>query len=634
MGRLSAKETKRRIGCETNASRARRRIPGGITSYIRREDSVSQLPEAHNGFYSSQLVRLQSTGDVARPEGLGEAVPGAAPFVSVTVLLEEFELLGPRVHFPRIKPALSGYFTASHGRASSKPRVPNWRPRPWREQGACQRGAWATPRGRAPRSGVLPAGLDEFWRGSMRYLWGDGAARTMAGAGQRSVERVGDKTALFLGGKPSPGRSDGDGSPEAQPVLGYILKGYPRISETFISNEILLLEQLGFSLSVFSMRQPRESFTHRSVAEIKARAAYLPETLILHLPRLLCHNALLAGSRPDGYRRAFRVMVRRLRRSRTIATFRHLLQAGYLVHALLPGTGVRHLHAHFAHSPTSVAFFASQLSGLPFSFTAHAKDIYISDPAQLREKAQFARFIVTCTERNRQYLTELAPPTTPIHCIYHGINVELFTGPATQAQPRPPFRILTVARLVEKKGLPTVFRALRLLLDQGHLISYCLIGDGEDRQPTLDLLERLGVGQVTEWLGTQPHEVVLDEYRKADLFVLGCQVARDGDRDGLPNVFLESMAMGVPVVATKVWAIPELVEDGRSGLLVPPEDPGAMAAAMVHLLTDMSLRRRVIAGAHDRVRNDFDNRRLIGKLGALFDGVGVKRESPHARADT
>jgi glycosyltransferase involved in cell wall biosynthesis len=411
------------------------------------------------------------------------------------------------------------------------------------------------------------------------------------------------------------------------------LKGYPRISETFISNEILLLEQLGFSLSLFSMRRPRESFTHRSVKEIKARAAYLPETLIPHLPRFLYHNAILARSSPEAYGRAFRLMVRRLRRRRTSATFRHLLQAGYLVHALLPGTGVGHLHAHFAHSPTSVAFFASELSGLPFSFTAHAKDIYISDPAQLREKAQFARFIVTCTERNRQYLTELAPPTTPIHCIYHGINVELFTRTAARRQPTPPFRILTVARLVEKKGLPTVFRALRLLLDQGYPMRYCLIGDGEERGPMLELLGRLGLGQVTEWLGTQPHEVVLDEYRKADLFVLGCQVARDGDRDGIPNVFLESMAMGVPVVATKVWAIPELVEDGRSGLLVPPEEPQAMAGAMGRLLTDMGLRRRLIAGAHDRVRDEFDNRRLIGKLGALFEGAGVKRETPHARAD-
>jgi len=456
----------------------------------------------------------------------------------------------------------------------------------------------------------------------------------MAGAGRRSVELVAVRAAPCLRGRPSSGRLDGDGSPEARPVLGYILKGYPRISETFISNEILLLEQLGFSLSLFSMRQPRESFTHRSIKEIRARAAYLPETLIPHLPRLLFHNALLARSTPEAYRRTFRLMVRRLRRSRTSATFRHLLQAGYLVHALLPGTAVGHLHAHFAHSPTSVALFASELSGLPFSFTAHAKDIYISDPAQLREKVQFARFVVTCTERNRQYLAELAPPITPIHCIYHGINVELFTGTATQRQPRPPFRILTVARLVEKKGLPTVFRALRLLLDQGHPIRYCLIGDGEDRRPILELLDRLGVGQVTEWLGTQPHEVVLDEYRKADLFVLGCQVARDGDRDGLPNVFLESMAMRVPVVATKVWAIPELVEDGRSGLLVPPEQPQAMAAAMVHLLTDMSLRRRIIAGAHDRVRNEFDNRLLIAKLGALFEGAGVKRETPHARADT
>lgn len=408
-------------------------------------------------------------------------------------------------------------------------------------------------------------------------------------------------------------------------VIGYILKGYPRISETFISNEILLLESLGFSLHLFSMRHPRESFTHKSVELIRAPVDYMPETLLIPLPRLLYHNLLLAKKRPEVYSEAFRLMLTRLRRSRKVATIKHLLQAGYLVHSLLPGADVHHLHAHFAHSPTSVALFASKLSGLPFSFSAHAKDIYTSAPRQLKEKIALAKFVVTCTEYNRSFLQELAADAAAVHSVYHGIDAELFGGPSESRSPSPPYRILSIARLVEKKGLPTVFRALRRLLDQGYSLRYTLIGDGEDRRPIMEHLHHLGLANICDWLGTQPHERVLEEYRKADLFVLGCEVAKNGDRDGIPNVFLESMAMGVPVLATRVSAIPELVEDGVTGLLVDPGQPEPMAEAMAKLLMDRSLRDSIIEAARQRIRENFDNRKLINKLGAVFEEAGLER---------
>ncbi|MGD8371246.1 MAG: glycosyltransferase family 4 protein [Syntrophobacterales bacterium] len=407
-------------------------------------------------------------------------------------------------------------------------------------------------------------------------------------------------------------------------MIGYILKGYPRISETFISNEIHLLENLDFSLHLFSMRQPRESFTHQSVKQIRAQVDYLPETLLAHLPCLLYHNLLLARSRPAAYSQAFRLMLTRFRRTKKVATIKHLFQAGYLVHSLLPGTGVRHLHAHFAHSPTSVALFANKLSGLAFSFTAHAKDIYTSDPRQLQEKIELAEFVVTCTDYNRSFLRGLSPGKNAIHRIYHGIDARFFSTPSQARKPSPPYRVLSIARLVEKKGLPTVFRALRHLADQGHSFRYTLIGDGEERQALLKFLHRLRLDNMCDWLGTQPHEKVLDQYRKADLFVLGCEVAKNGDRDGIPNVFLESMAMGVPVLATRVSAIPELVEDGRTGVLVEPGQPEAMAEGMARLLFDLNLRNRVIAGARQKVRDDFDNRKLINNLAALFEQAGLK----------
>ncbi len=410
-------------------------------------------------------------------------------------------------------------------------------------------------------------------------------------------------------------------------TIGYILKGYPRISETFISNEIYLLEQLGFSLHLFSMREPRESFTHESVNQIRAAADYLPSTLLKPLPRLLYHNFKLARQRPEAYSEAFRLMITRFRRKKKVATIKHLLQAGYLVHALLPGTGVRHLHAHFAHSPTSVALFAHKLCNLPFSFSAHAKDIYTSDQRQLQEKIALAKFVVTCTEYNRRFLQELASDGPSIHRVYHGIDAGLFSGQSESRKPSPPYRILSIARLVEKKGLPTVFRALRNLLDQGYSLHYTLIGDGEERRSILNQLHNLGLETICTWLGTQPHHRVIDEYRKADLFVLGCEVASNGDRDGIPNVFLESMAMGVPVLATRVSAIPELVEDGRTGLLVDPGEHEEMAQCMVKLLGDEELRHRIIAAARRRVREEFNNRELIQELAAVFEEAGLKRTS-------
>jgi glycosyltransferase involved in cell wall biosynthesis len=414
-------------------------------------------------------------------------------------------------------------------------------------------------------------------------------------------------------------------SPFNPPVLGIILKGYPRISETFISNEIHLLEKLGFAIHLFSMRQPRENFTHASVKNIRAPVDYLPETLIKPLPRLVYHNFCLAAKNPKVYGAALKTAYRRFLRTRKSATIKHLLQAGYLVHRLLATSRVTHLHAHFAHSPTSVAMFTSQLSGLPFSFTAHAKDIYTSDPRQLREKIRLARFVVTCTEYNRRHLFEVADGyKTPIHRIYHGIDVALFSDESKILKiPVAPYRILTIARLTAKKGLPTIYKALKLLGDRQVAFFHTLIGGGEDRKKIQSLIRDLGLASVTQLLGTQPHDVVLKQYKNADLFVLGCEVAPDGDRDGIPNVLMESMAMGLPVVVTNISGIPELVENEKTGLLVPPADPPKLAEAILRMLTDAQLRKRATAAGRQRVVRGFDNRRLVQDLAEVYKNEGI-----------
>ena len=404
-----------------------------------------------------------------------------------------------------------------------------------------------------------------------------------------------------------------------QPVLGFILKGYPRISETFISNEILLLEKEGFSIHIFSMRHPREAFTHKSVERIKAGTSYLPQTIFEDFFRLIYHNLRLFIASPRRYAIALRVAIKRFSRTRKSATIKHLLQAGYLVRRFMPGREIVHFHAHFAHSPTSVAMFASLLSGIDFSFTAHAKDIYTSNSDQLREKMAMARFVVTCTEYNRRHLINIAAGESgTVFRIYHGIDVSLFTPQQASGRPAGPYRILTVARLVPKKGLPTVYRALALLRRQGVDFRHLLIGDGENREKVLALIDELNLSDVCDWRGTLPHDTVIKQYEIADLFVLGCEKAPNGDRDGIPNVFIESMAMGVPVVGTNLSAIPELITDGVTGRLVAPGQPDKMAQAMRELLTDGALREKIIPAARQRVLQQFDNRRLIQDLVKIY----------------
>ena len=263
--------------------------------------------------------------------------------------------------------------------------------------------------------------------------------------------------------------------------------------------------------------------------------------------------------------------------------------------------------------------FASLLSGIPFSFTAHAKDIYTSDREKLRKKIAKAQFVVTCTEHNAQYLQAVAGNCpTPIHCIYHGIDLNLFQQTAAKTEVHEPYSILTVARMTPKKGLPTIYRALAGLQQKGITFYHTLIGDGDDRDQILDLIASLGLTDHCRWIGTQTHDEVLRHFKNSDLFVLGCEIAENGDRDGIPNVLVESLAMGVPALSTTVSAIPEILIDGETGMTVPPSQPEQLEKAMLQLLTDHKLRQRLIAGGQKLVQTNFDNSRCIQKLAGIF----------------
>lgn len=408
-----------------------------------------------------------------------------------------------------------------------------------------------------------------------------------------------------------------------QHPLGMILKGYPRISESFISSEILLLESLGIPIEIYSLKQPRENFSHESVNAIKAPVTYMPEYVLPHWKTLMQSNRIAWNRLGNHYWTNVGGAIRRAFERRTTATLRHFLQAGHLSTVCLLGRQVSHIHAHFCHTPTSVALFASQLTGLPYSFTAHAKDIYTSDPAQLARKIDRASFVVTCTKYNARYLEQLTSagndrvPKTSIYTIYHGIDLDFFSFDH-HPSPGPPFKILSIGRHVAKKGYGDLFMAVKLLDEAGLDFQLVQIGSGEMIDELRAIARDLGIQHRVTMLGTLPHESVIEHYRSAHCFALACKVAPNGDRDGIPNVLVEAMAVGLPVIATKVSAIPELVEDGISGTLVEPESPAALAHGIMQILLNPEKLRKQQQRARSKVEMEFDNRRCVARLCELF----------------
>jgi glycosyltransferase involved in cell wall biosynthesis len=399
--------------------------------------------------------------------------------------------------------------------------------------------------------------------------------------------------------------------------IAVVVKGYPRLSETFIAQEILGLEARGLALLIVSLRHPTDPAVHELHARIRAPVLYLPEYLkdeplrvLRDLARCLARPALwpLLG-----------LWLRDLARDPTANRGRRLGQALVLA-AELPGD-VERLHVHYLHTPGSVGRYAARLLGLPLSFSAHAKDIWTIPDWEKREKLAAADWAVTCTRANLDHLRRLAPDAD-IELVHHGLDHDRFAPPPRTAAAGPPV-ILCVARAVEKKGLDLLLEALaRLPADLAWRFEH--VGGGAGLDPLRARAEALGIAGRVTWSGALPQHDVLAAYRRAALFCLPARIARDGDRDGLPNVLMEAMSQELPVVATRLSAIPEIVADGVTGLLVPPEDPAALARAIERLLRDPPLRRALGAAGAARVRRDFVMDRGLDRIAArLRRGAGA-----------
>ncbi|MDX1643477.1 MAG: glycosyltransferase family 4 protein [Thermoanaerobaculia bacterium] len=402
--------------------------------------------------------------------------------------------------------------------------------------------------------------------------------------------------------------------------VGYLVKRFPRVSETFIAQEILELERRGVGVTVLALRPNDQPAEHGWLDRLRAQVIPCHELGLSQAWRRLHRRA---RHDPSFSRTAQRVLAEAFAFPSNRG--KRALSAATVIAETVAERRIDHLHAHFANQPSFVAYLAHRLSGVSYSFTGHAKDLYADalPPSLLRRLVTEAAFTVTVSEDNRRHLLATLGPTAAekVVRIYNGVEVP---DEPRHEEPPPSAPILSVARLVEKKGLDTLLDAMAALVfddDSRSVLRLEIVGDGPLRESLHARARDLGLDDRIAWSGALPHEEVLARMRRARLFVLPCRVAGDGDQDALPTVLLEAMARGLACVSTPIGGVPEIVEHGATGLLVPPNDREALAAAISELLDSPEKRRRMGEAGHRRAARLFDRRTNVAALRERFEAA-------------
>jgi glycosyltransferase involved in cell wall biosynthesis len=459
--------------------------------------------------------------------------------------------------------------------------------------------------------------------------------------------------------------------------IGYIIRSYPRLSQTFILNEILALEELGVQLHLFPSTNPREAVVQAQAAEVRAPVEYLEQATGRGRLATLAGHLRAALATPLRYAKTYAYVLRHkeLDEGYTAASrWECFAEALHLAERLRQlrsaGQPLDHLHAHFAHDPTLIALLAHKLTGISYSFTAHARDLFQIPQPALTERIAGATAVITCSAANLDYLNESAAPADrgKIRLIYHGVDLRGFQPLSESAKPREATRrkeiehqvqdqsstamdasdaemlqtfedspehstinlrvpsrnfadplILSVGRLVEKKGFPDLLLALGQIKQGGRKFRCAIYGEGPLYAELAAMIEQLDLRDEVQLPGAVAQRDLIPVFQQADIFALAPFVTEDGDRDGVPNVLVEAMACGLPVVSTAVSGIPELVVHDRNGLLVAPHDPAALAEALAALIDDAERRAQLGAQARQTVIEHFDLRAAARELAALFE---------------
>lgn len=415
----------------------------------------------------------------------------------------------------------------------------------------------------------------------------------------------------------------------------YLVRSWPRLSQTFILNEVLALERLGLELTVVSLTKSREAARQPQLAAVRAPVRYLDQarpheplakvadhvTVAVHGPHRYASALLLALRRPDlanGYATCS-----------TMRCFAHAVQVAAQLRRTprrRGGDDAGHLHAHFAHDPALVGLLVHRLTGVRFTFTAHARDLYQVPVPGLLPRIAAASAVITCCQANGDYLTGVLPAglRDRVHVIPHGLPLDRF-HPAPGGDHGGPARIVSVGRLVEKKGFPDLLNACARVRAAGHRFTCDIYGGGPLADQLERLRDRLGLADVVVFRGERDQAGIAEALAGADLFALTPCVTDDGDRDGIPNVMVEAMACSLPVVTTAAGGVLDLVRDGETGLVAPPHDVAAIAGNLTTLLTDPRRRRQLGAAGRAVVEEAFDIGVSARRLAALYTGDGMRR---------
>ncbi len=395
------------------------------------------------------------------------------------------------------------------------------------------------------------------------------------------------------------------------PRVGYVVKRYPRFSETFVVNEVLAHEAAGLNVEIFSLRPCTDTHFQDRICRVKAPWKQLDQTV----PKPVYFLDMLrikAKTFPAVWEASQDPFVDAVSLCQAIELATRVQQ-----------NGITHLHAHFATSSATVAMWAAKFAGITYSVTAHAKDIFHEqvNADELQQKLDAADAVITVSHFNYSYLSETYGVASKLHCVYNGMDLDElpFTNNVQSTR-----RLLGVGRFVKKKGFDDLIRACGLLRDRGIDFECDIVGGGDEEQALRDLIDEMSLHEQVRLVGLLPQVEVKQLVREAALFVAPCVISEDGDRDGLPTVLLESMAQGTACVATDVTGIPEIIEDQKTGLLAPQNNPAKLADVIAAVLDNPSLRQACANQARQLIETQFDSRETSAQIRRIFDSVAKR----------
>jgi colanic acid/amylovoran biosynthesis glycosyltransferase len=408
---------------------------------------------------------------------------------------------------------------------------------------------------------------------------------------------------------------------DARPAVAYVMSRFPKLTETFVLAEILALDRRGVRVEVYPLLRERAALVHPEARAVVGRAHYLP----FLSPAVVASQLYWLRHRPRAYMGALRDVAAGTRGSLNflaggLACFPKVAHAARLMQA----DGVVHVHCHFANHPAVAGFVTGRLTGLPYSFTAHGSDLH-RRRQMLAEKVAEAAFVATVSEHNRRLIVGHCGGrfAEKVHVIRAGVDTTAFVARRNGHRAPGPLRVLCVGTLHAVKGQAHLVEACGLLAAAGIEVACRLVGDGPDRAALARQIARAGLAGRVVLVGARTRPDVAAELAAAEVLVAPSVPTRDGRREGIPVVLMEAMSSGVPVVASELSGIPELVEHGTTGLLVAPGDPAALAAALRALYEDPALPRRLGECGRARVVQHFDVERSVTELVERFALRGV-----------